>query len=182
MKVKWNLWCLTFQQIYCFASSVSGSSILLEREVSYGSQLVSQYISKAPVHKSPAPRPLNKQISFQQLSEDWRRQWRITDGRRMAVPDTRSGNVGLLWILPDFWQQISCQKNIPIILSVNFYPWIDEVNASSCKHWHRNGSHDRLRINVQRVYREDYQQQCSFYLHQQRLKRDHFECVLALLQ
>jgi len=34
---------------------------------------------------SPAPRPLNKQISFQQLSEDWRRQWRITDGRRKAV-------------------------------------------------------------------------------------------------
>ena len=32
--------------------------------------LVSQYISKASVHKSPAPRPLNKQISFQQLSED----------------------------------------------------------------------------------------------------------------
>ena len=48
------------------------------------SSLVSQYISKAPVHKSPAPRPLNKQISFQQLSEDWRRQWQITDGRRKA--------------------------------------------------------------------------------------------------
>ena len=32
-------------------------------------------------------RPLNKQISFQQLSEDWRRQWR---SRRKAVPDTRS--------------------------------------------------------------------------------------------
>jgi len=54
--------------------------------------LVSQYISKAPVHKSPVPRPLNKQISFQQLSEDWQRQWRITDGRRKAVPDTRSGD------------------------------------------------------------------------------------------
>ena len=43
-----------------------------------------------PVHKSPVPRPLNKQISFQQLSEDWRRQWRITDGRRKAVQDTQS--------------------------------------------------------------------------------------------
>jgi len=30
----------------------------------------SQYISKAPVHKSPAPRPLNKQKGFQQFSED----------------------------------------------------------------------------------------------------------------